>query len=340
MQIRFSQLDAQLKNGPVPAHLVSGDEPLQLVEACDAIRARYRESGCEERKVYDVERGFDWQAFADEVANIGLFSSRRLVEVRFAAAPDKSAGERILHCITHCIQDNFFLFRCGRLDARAMKSAWVQGIDRVGIVLRVWPLEGRQLESWLRGRLQKFSLSADRETLQMLCHRVEGNLLAAAQEIEKLRLFAENGAINTHTVSMAVADNARYDVFQLVEYALTGDAAACVRSLQRLREEGTPPLQILAVLSREIRKLGRAAVQIERGVSDLEALRNEGVWQRRIPLMRQALQRHRRPGLEALLQYAARVDRAVKGDKNLSAWGELSRLSLRLAGIYALRTAG
>jgi len=143
MQIRFSQLEAQLQTGPAPAYLVSGDEPLQLVEACDAIRAHCRASGCQERKVYDAERGFDWQLFADEVANIGLFSSRRLVEVRFAQAPDKNAGERILHCITHCIQDNFFLFRCGRLDAHSMKSAWVQGIDRVAFDRSGFSYHGR-----------------------------------------------------------------------------------------------------------------------------------------------------------------------------------------------------
>lgn len=339
MQIRFPQLAAQLQKSPAPACLISGDEPLQVMEAGDMVRAHWRKNGCEERRVYDVGAGFDWQRFTDEVANIGLFAKRRLVELRFSAAPDKNAARHILHCITHTTRDNVFLIVCGRIDARTMRSDWVTGIDRIGLVLRVWPLEGPQLERWLRQRLQQFSLRATREALQILSHRIEGNLLAAAQEIEKLRLFAENGAVSAHSVTLAVADSARYEAFQLVEYALAGDAAACVRSLQRLREEGVAPLQILAALSYEIRKLSRAAAQTERGVSAPEALRSEGVWPRRIPLMRQALQRHGRRRIEALLQYAARVDRAVKGDKNLSVWGELSRLSLRLAGVRALRTA-
>ena len=330
MQIKPAKLQAHLQDKLLNFYLVCGDEPLQLREACDAIRARCRAAGCQEREVLDVERGFDWQRLGTAISNMGLFSERRLVELRFGTAvPDKQAAGQIATCSEKNIGENVLLIICGKPDRR---SAWFKAADAAGGVVTARPLDAQQLAEWLQIRLRQASLQLSAAAMQILKERVEGNLLAADQEIERLRLFAKDGLVDEELVLQAVADSARYDAFQLTERALAGDAPSCVKMLEGLQGEGTAPAMILGALVREIRIMAMAAAAAERGDNADAVMKRAGAWPKRLAQLKKSLVRHSSASLEQLLRQAARTDRAIKGAPGLSAPEELSRLVLGLAG--------
>ena len=331
MQLKPEKLDAHLQDKLLSLYLVCGDEPLQMREACDAIRACARTAGCTEREVLDVERGFDWRRFNEATGNMGLFSSRRLIELRFgSAAPDKKAAEQIALCAKRDSGEDVLLISCGKADRR---SAWFKAADAAGAVVTARPLDARQLGDWLQKRLQRAGLQLNPAAMQILRDRVEGNLLAAAQEVERLQAFAgDDGTVDEETMLQAVADSARYDAFQLTERALNGDARSCVKILAGLQGEGAAPALILGALAREIRLLALAAAESERGGSAEAVMKRAGAWPKRLAYLTRALSRHSSSSLEQLLRWAARTDRAIKGAPGLSAPQELSRLVLGLAG--------
>ncbi len=330
MQIKPAQLEAKLQNKLLPLYLVCGDEPLQIREACDAIRARCRTAGCQEREVLDVERGFDWRRLGEAIGNMGLFSKRRLIELRFGTAvPDKQAAGQIAACCERDIGEDVLLIICGKPDRR---SAWFKAADAAGGVVVARTLDAGQLAQWLQLRLQRASLQLSDSALQILQERVEGNLLAADQEVNRLQLFAKGGRVDENLVQQAVADSARYDAFQLTERALAGDASSCVKMLEGLQGEGAAPILILGALVREIRIMALAAAAAERGGSADAVMKGAGAWPKRLAQLKKSLARHSSASLEQLLRQAARTDRAIKGGPGLSAPEELSRLVLGLAG--------
>ncbi len=344
MKIRIEQLASHLERPLVPIYLIHGDEPLQAGEAADAIRAAARAQGFTERQVFHVERGFDWSELRAAGDSLSLFAEQRLLELRMPGGKPGDGGARALAEYAQAPPEaTLLLIACGKLDAAQQRSKWFKALEAAGAVLAVWPVAAGQLPAWVRRRLRARGLEASEAAAALIAERVEGNLLAAAQEVEKLRLLYPAGALDEQAVAAAVGNSARYDVFTLVDAALAGDAGRTARVLYGLSGEGVEPTVVLWALSRELRSLEPMARELAAGGRVDAVLAAQRVWERRKPLLRAALARHRPGRLLRLLQYAARIDLIIKGQAAGTVWDELLQLALELAGVglvHAPRPAG
>ena len=314
MSISPEQLEAGLARRLAPAYLIAGDEPLLVQECADAVRARARAEGFTEREVHAVERGFDWAALAGGLASLSLFASRRLVELRLKT-PAAGDGGRVLfeQFAKATPEDVVLLVIAPKLDRRGKQPAWIAAIAQVGEVVEVRPVEPPALPSWIRSRLQRAGLRADADAVRLLVDRVEGNLLAAHQEIEKLRLLHGDGELDAEAVRAAVADSARFDIFKLTDAAVAGDLGRALRILSGLRAEGLAIPQILWPLSRELRALAKVRWLMDEGLPAQAAMTRAGVWRNRSNLVGRAVARHDARSLRAMARRLARVDRMSKG---------------------------
>jgi DNA polymerase-3 subunit delta len=332
MQLRPEQLAKHLTQTLAPVYLISGGEPLLAQECADALRAACRQQNFSERQVFHVDNGFDWQQLVAETSALSLFAERKLIELRLPSGKPGDAGSQALdHYCKHISTDTVLMILCEKLESSATRSKWYKAVDAAGVTITVWPVAPAQLPRWIEQRLRSRGLSASTDAVQLLAERVQGNLLAAAQEIEKLQLYAGDHPIDVETIANTVADSARFDTFGMAEQALSGQAAPALRALNGLRGEGVEPPMILWVLVKELRTLYRCAEQIEQGSSIDRAMDGAGVWDRRKPLIKQALQRLPLRLLAELLQLAQRTDAAVKGGNADDPWQLLDRLVVGLS---------
>jgi DNA polymerase III subunit delta len=334
MRLRFHDLQPLLRKQLHPVYLISGDEPLQVLEACDQVRAAARAAGCELREVLEVNNEqFNWRELANLAASPSLFGDRRLLELRLPSAkPGREGSDAICEYLQHATADgDILLIIAGKLDKAGSSARWCKAIEQHGVLLQAWPIGPAELESWLQQRAKSRGLALDRDALTLLAERVEGNLLAAAQELDKLALLSEGQSIDREAVLSAVADSARYDAFQAVDTLLAGRASSGLRMLQGLRAEGNEVLGVLWALSRDVRALHDAWLAQRDGMPARTALRNAGVWDKRIPLLEQTLQRHRGATVSAMMRSCALCDRAAKGAAMGDAWNHLYDLALLLA---------
>lgn len=332
MQLKPPQLQAHLASKLVPVYLLAGDEPLLVQEALDAIRAKARAEGYSEREVLDVERGFDWQRVLQSCASLSLFASRRIVEVRMSTGPDE-AGRKMLQALAQApAQDVLLLVVCGALDTRTRDAAWYKALDAAGVSLYAWAVKGRDFNPWLEARLRDAGVRADAEAVRLLAERTEGNLLAAAQDVAKLALLYPNRHVGVDELAQAVADSSRFEAFDLNDRVLDGDAAGAIRSLARLREEGSAPLEILGALMWSLRQLIKAALVYARTRDASAACDSAGIRRFQAARYARALPRTRPAEAMGWLRRAARIDRLVKTGQEAAAWEELITLILAASG--------
>jgi DNA polymerase-3 subunit delta len=340
MKLRPDQLDQHLKKGLLPVYIVSGDEPLLIQECCDNIRQHCRDQQFNERQVMHVEAGFDWSELLAASSAMSLFADKKLIELRMPnGKPGDAGGKALVEYAGSASPDNVLLIICNKLDSSSTRSKWYKAVEGAGASVQVWPIDAHQLPRWIEQRLAKVGLKANSEAVTLLAERVEGNMLAAQQEIEKLRLFVEGDIVDADTITAAVADNARYDIFGLVDRALQGNAAGSLKMLQGLKGEGEEPLKILWALSREIRTLCSCAIDIEKGNGVDRVLQNHRVWDRRKAITKTALNRLGAHKLQHLLQQANRIDQSVKGMRADNSWNLLERLLVSLASNSPRRRA-
>jgi DNA polymerase-3 subunit delta len=334
MELRAERLAGHLEQQLLPVYLVSGDETLLVQECCDLVRSHARAAGCAERQVLEAgARDFNWQELLDSAAEMSLFAERKLIELRIPSGKPGAEGSKALcEYLERSGSEDVLLVVAGKVDKQSRSSKWFKALDGAGVTVLVWPVNSRDLPRWMEQRLNAAGLAIDREALQLLCERVEGNLLAAVQEIEKLKLLASDGRVTVDTVTTAVSDNARYDVFGMTDSALQGDAAHSLRMLQGLRAEGTEAAVVLWSLARELRTLYAVRSDSDAGGNVQRALGAQRVWKSRIPLMQAALSRHDRDSLAALLERAGEVDGSIKGYGDGNPWDQLETLVTDLCG--------
>lgn len=332
MRLRPDQLSQQLNQPLQPIYIVSGDETLLVQESCDAIRRCCRKQGFN-REVLNVEQGFDWSDLAASASAMSLFSDKKLIELRMPSGkPGDAGGKALTAYAADPSPDNVLLIICKKLESSSTKTKWYKSIDAAGASIQCWPIDAKQLPRWISQRLSQAGLQADSNAIEMLAERVEGNLLAAIQEIEKLKLFAIGNIIDKDTIAEAVANNARYDVFGLVDRALEGNTAASLRILQGLKAEGTDATVILWALSRELRTLSQCAEQIGLGNGIDRVLQNQRVWDNRKALIKSALRRLNSHKLRRQLHAANVIDQSIKGMVKNNTWTLLEQLVLSMAG--------
>lgn len=320
-----------------PVVIVSGDEPLQHMEACDAVRAAARERGIEEREILHVEGNFAWGRLHEASASLSLFASAKLIELRLAGSNLGQEGTRALQAYAEGVKesDNVLLLAMGKLDFRQQKSAWFQALDKTGYFVPVWPVDASRLGFWLRDRAVRYGLNLDLDAARLLAERTEGNLLAADQELHKLSLLMPAGArISPREVSGGVADSSRYDVFTLVDACLKGERSRVARILNGLRGEGVEPPIVLWALTRELRVLLSLHQHLDQGQSFEHACKSQkpAIFEKRRPAYQQALGRLPVKRLHKLLLFAQRLDLAIKGAASLPVSEGLHDLALTLAG--------
>ena len=338
MQLKPEQIDTHLRKQLAPIYFISGDEPLRVMEAADAIRVAARGQGYDERDVLTVQAGFDWGSLMSEAGNLSLFSQRRVIDLRLPTGKPGAEGSKALRAwAERPPEDTLLLITAGKLDPSARKGKWVQALDKAGVVVFVWPLKGAEFNAWVAQRMRQRGLQPTADAVTLLSERVESNLLACVQEIEKLYLLQGEGEVDAGDILTLVADNARYDVFGLLDSVLAGKAARSVRMLQGLQAEGLVPQIVIWALSRELRQLTAMAAAVASGQPVQAVLSQYRVWPaERKSIVAAALRRLSVTQCIALLQHCARVDRISKGRGAGNAWDELLQLTLNLAGHQAL----
>lgn len=339
MRVNVNQLHSRLKSGLAPVYLICGDEPLLVDECCAAVLMVARERGFDERSLMTVEPGFDWNGLFASTRSPSLFSPRRLIELRMANAKPGDAGAEILQQIAEQPpQDTVLLVRTGKLDKRTQASRWVNAFERAGIVVTVYPLDTGDLPGWLDRRMRAHGLTPEAGVCELLAHHFEGNLLGAAQEVSKLAMLHDGEAVGIDDMRDNLSDNARFNVFTLVDTSLRGELVAVTRILARLRQEGTEPILILRVLTREVRTLAQISLRLGQGEREAKVLQACNVWPRRQPLVRQALKRCDSDGWLGILCRAARSDKILKGHMIGDVWQELQCLVMAMCGHKILET--
>ncbi|WP_045736734.1 DNA polymerase III subunit delta [Xanthomonas sp. MUS 060] len=340
MELRPEQLLAQPATQPLhPVYLIAGPETLRVLEAADAVRARARAAGIGEREVFDADgRDFDWDQLYSSFNSPSLFSPRRLIELRLPSGkPGKEGGEVIAAFCADPPPDVVLLITCNEWS-KAHQGKWADAVGRIGVIAVAWSIKPHELGDWIERRLRGKGLRADAGAVQRLAERVEGNLLAAAQEIDKLALLSDGQGLDVAAMESLVADAARYDVFRLAEATLGGQASALRRMLAGLRAEGEAVAALLPILIKELLRTAVLAKVQAAGGNLAAEMKAQGIWEARQAPFKRALQRHGAPRRwERFVVEAGRIDRIAKGRADGDAWVALERLLLAVAEARAVR---
>lgn len=335
MRIKPELLEQHLKKQLLPVYLVTGDEPLQAMEAMDALRAAARSQGYATRELMIVDKGFSWAQLTSSADSLSLFSDKRILELRLeGAGPGKDGGQALVEYAERPADDAVLLVQMNKLDQRSQSAKWFTALDRIGAVIQVWPKKPAELPAWLQQRLRKYGLELDHDAVALLATRVEGNLLAAAQEVEKLALLhgrtdGVTVSLSLREVAVSVADSARYSVYDLVDAATGGSLLRALRILRGLRQEGVAAPLVLWALSNEIRTLYGLAVRLAAGESRQKVLAT--VWQNRKPIVEAALKRLRPPTWGILMRHCAQADRLIKTVHTGREWDAIQQIVAGLA---------
>jgi DNA polymerase-3 subunit delta len=335
-QLRVEDVGAHLARRLAPLYVVHGDEPLLALEAADTIRAATRKAGITEREVLVAEPGFKWDAFVAANANMGLFGERKLVDLRIPSGKPGADGAKALEqYAARPSPDNVTLITLPRLDRATQSAPWFTALADAAVTIAVYPIERDALPRWIAARLAAQGQQASRDTLAFLADQCEGNLLAARQEIEKLALLLPEGALEAAAVEQVVADVARYDVFQLSEAWLVGDASRTVRILGTLEAEGEAVTLAIWQLGEDLHALAGVQQAVQSGTPIGAAVRNARMWGKRQNALERAARRVGSETITPLLAALARLDALAKGLTRGNAWEGLQRVALALCGTIA-----
>jgi len=330
MKVQPAQLPGLLRKGLAPVYLISGDEPLLVQECCDQIRQAAREAGYHERLTFHVDPQFSWNTVADECNAISLFAEKRRVEIHLPKGrlgDGRTVMERILE---QPPEDTIILLISSRLDAAETRRKWYKALQNKGVHVPVWPIDADKFRSWLQARASRQGLHLTRGALDMLAERLEGNLLAASQELDRLSLLTNGNTIDEETIEQAVLDSARFSGFELVSELLAGHGTHASRIISVLQQEGENPLGLLAVLSRDLGLI--TEIQALHPDNPAAFLKKRGIFQpQRLRTLEQAARRLSRHQVQEALRLCSQIDRAAKGFGDLPPWHYLRDMASLLA---------
>jgi len=333
VKLNPQQLKSHVSGGLKPVYLLSGDEPLLVDEALAILRVAAVDQGYTERERHIAERSFDWDGLSAGLQSMSLFAERRIVEVRLPTGKPGVEGSRFLVEVAgNPPPDTVIVVITPKLDGKAQKLKWVTSLMKAGVWVPIFAPGPGELPAWLSGRLAAAGLKVERDALQLLVTQVEGNLLAAKQEIDKLVLLAKGGQVTIDTVRTSVADGARFDVFQLGDAALAGKNARVARILYSLEKEGVAAPLVVWSLVRESIAVADVIFRMSGGQSVGQAMTRAGVWSSRQNLFRRATQGRDISFARRLVASASRAERIVKGSLRGRPWNALLELAMMLAG--------
>lgn len=331
MRLKPEQLGGALKKNLAPVYLLSGDEPQQMAELADQIRYAARVAGFESREVFAAEANFNWQGLALSLNSYALFSDKKIVDLRLPTGAPGAEGAKVLqkYCESPA-EDILLLISAGKIASASLKSKWLQSIEHKGIFIQVWPVAVDQMPAWLERRLEMKGLSTDSEGLALLTSRLEGNLMAAAQEVEKLFVVYGPGRLNVQQLAEAVSDSARYGVFALADSIWSGDAGRLIKMLTALQDEGVAAPVVLWAITRDIRLLIAVKKALAGGQALDTVFRDQKIVFNRKTLLGKACKRLTLDDLNQSLLTCAAIDRRIKGRETGDAWELLLALCFDL----------
>jgi DNA polymerase-3 subunit delta len=333
MQLRGEQLAAHLERDLRPIYTIYGEEPLLTIEAADAVRGAARRRGFTEREVLVATTGFNWNELSGAACNLSLFGGKKLIDLRIPTGkPGRDGGAVLQEYCARPSPDATLLVTLPGLDWSEEKAVWLKALTEAGVTVKSTPPNLGELPAWIAQRLQTQGQGADRDGLLFIAEHVEGNLLAAHQEILKLGLLYPQGKLSFEQIREAVLNVARHDLDGLRESLLAGDLARLARTLEGLRQEGEAPPLVLWAMTEEVRALAQVKTGQAEGRSPEQLLKEARVWGARQAPFRKALQRIGAPRARTALRLAARIDRLVKGIGAGEVWDEFLRLGLLLSG--------
>ncbi|MCD6055163.1 MAG: polymerase subunit delta [Gammaproteobacteria bacterium] len=331
MRINTEQVTQHLKGKLASIYLFTGAEPLQLQEAYDLLIVEARKKGFNTRTRLDANTGFDGSLLRLHSQNFSLLSDQQLIEISLPAGnPGSSGSEALCEYAENPPPDTLLMVRTGKLESSAAASKWIKMIEKHGVIIQSWPIPLDKIPQWLAKRLALVHLQTDKHGLNLLAERIEGNLLAGAQAVEKLHLLYGEGNLTVEHIATAISDSAQYDVFALVDAGLQGNLERCLHILNVLQEEGVAAAIVLWAMLREIRLLATLCFQLK-SIPLVQVLNQAKIWEKRKPLVAAALQRISLESTYDLLEKAHLIDRAIKGGSDHDPWEGLSQLCLQLA---------
>lgn len=339
MQLKAEHLAGHFQQGLAPVYLIFGDEQMLVEEAADLVRQQARQQGADDRQVWHVEGHFNWSELQWQEQTMSLFSSQRLLEIRLpSGAPGKEGGEALRNYAANIPADTTLLIISGKIDKRSKSSKWFTELDRVGVTIPIWPIDIAKLPRWISQRMQQRGLRINQSCTALIAERVEGNLFAAAQEIDKLQLLCPNGEVNEQTVLDSVADNARFQAFGLMDSVMLGQVNKIPRMISRLRSEGLEFLSVFSAVSWSMHRMIDIAIQLDQGIRIEQAFSSQkpAVYGKSQPMIRQTLTRHDRQQWQQFLTQMAHIDQAAKGSLKTCPWILLETLCLQVAGINVI----
>lgn len=338
MQIKPVELQRHLEQTLAPVYLVSGDEPLQVEEALDQIRQSAKGRGFDERVRMEVAKKFDWSVLQGAADTLSLFAQKRILDLRIPSGKPGDAGAKALIAfVARPTPDNLLIIGSGKLDPASRRSKWYRAVESAGVSVQAWPIVPPRLSPWIRDRARGRGITITVEAADLLGERVEGNLLACSQEIDKLSLLYPSTTVDAVHIMNSVGDSARFSIFDCVESALEGNPRRVVRICQGLAKESVEPVLMSWAFSREIRLLETIATEAEHGIGISRALDGHRLWEARKRSLTAALRRHPAKNFQHMLRQLAKADRVIKGAAVGDAWDELTRIGLGLAGVIVFR---
>jgi len=339
MQIATAQLRNHLKKGIHPIYFVYGDEPLQIRDNTDMLRKAAFYYGFEEREVYTADKSFDWQQLHQAACEISLFSSKKLIEIFLPTGKPGDKGSKAL--IEYCqniFEDNILLIYTGELESSVKRSKWFKQLQSSAVMVAVYPLKDQQLHNWLVKRLQQNGLQCDAEAIKFLAEFVEGNLLAADQEIIKLSLLYAGEMLSVKQILSAVGDNSRYKGFDLFDTVLKGQTSHAMAMLKSFESDGTAIIWLLFIIAKEIRML--ATINAYQQQMNLSAAMNKVyIFAQRKSLIEQVLRQAIPLDWNDYLLQLANIDKQIKGIERGNPWTTLNTVLLKISNhIYSCQT--
>tara|TARA_X000000950_G_scaffold175630_1_gene213453 strand:+ start:36944 stop:37990 length:1047 start_codon:yes stop_codon:yes gene_type:complete len=337
MKNSSAQLSERLSKNLFPVYIISGDEILLVEEAFDLVCKAAKRQGFQERITFEPKLNIDWEQLHLELNTLSLFNEKRILVVRIPTGKPGDIGSKVLIDISSTIHpDNLILITLPKFNKSIKSSKWFKAISNISSVTEISSVEPEETYGWVKARLKSEKIQVDEMAIQALTDRVEGNLLAASQEIEKIKLSAPKGVIDEAFLMSLVSESAKYSTVELTKNILFGKPKIVRKILQRLREEGTKPLSILGIIIWNLRTLLAASERIKNGETAEISLSKSGVWQKKIRMMQSALNRSSPAKLRMLLYQAGAIDRGEKGLRDALIWDELMVLALSLAGASTL----
>lgn len=331
MKITYFQLEPHLSKQLCPVYIVSGEEILLKQDAINLIRKAAEKRDFSERIRLSPEAGFDWEQLYTLLYSSSLLAEKKILELDFRdSLPNKTASEILKDYAKKPSADVIIIIDLGKIDDKISRSAWYQTLEKLGISLTIWPIPREQLPKWIIDRAKKFKLDFTQDAALLLTDYIEGNLIAAAQTIEKLSLLNPQKSIDSGLIHSLLTDESHFTVFDLTENLLTGNKARSLHILEVLQQEGIEPPIVLWALTRELRMLAEMAKQLKTGVSYESLYQKNRIFARRQQAVRRFLTKSNETDCWQLLQSAAHIDTIIKGAAPGQSWDALQLFCLRM----------